>query len=194
MCGIAGIWNIDGTPVAEGVLNRLTDSLAHRGPDGRGTYIDPKGYFGLGHRRLAILDVTEFGHQPMSYGADRYWIAFNGEIYNFIELRIALKKLGHRFSTETDTEVVLAAFAQWGQDCQFRLNGMWAFAIWDAEEKCLFLSRDRFGVKPLYFLRTKNHFLFASELLSYPNVTLFPLIQTSPVFPCFNFSSLFIQL
>jgi asparagine synthase (glutamine-hydrolysing) len=167
MCGIVGIWKIDGETLREPELDRFTDSLAHRGPDGRGTFIDSGGYLGLGHRRLAILDITSSGHQPMSYGGKRYWITFNGEIYNFIELREQLTKLGHYFSTESDTEVILAAYAQWGQDCQFKLNGMWAFAIWDIEEKFLFLSRDRFGVKPLYFLRNKNYFLFASELKAF---------------------------
>ena len=151
MCGIVGILNIRGAPLDRRTLDRFTDSLAHRGPDGRGTFIDSEGYLGLGHRRLAILDVTESGHQPMSFGSGRYWITFNGEIYNFLELREQLKKLGHQFFTESDTEVVLAAYVQWGQDCQFRLNGMWAFAIWDVEEKVLFLSRDRCGVKPLFF-------------------------------------------
>ena len=157
MCGIVGIWSINGPLLDERELDRFTDSLAHRGPDGRGTFTNSDGYLGLGHRRLAILDITESGHQPMSYGDGRYWITFNGEIYNFLELRKQLRKLGHQFFSETDTEVVLAAYAQWGQDCQFRLNGMWAFAIWDAEKEILFLSRDRFGVKPLFFLRNKEN-------------------------------------
>lgn len=148
-------------------LERFTDTLRHRGPDGRGTFID--GNLGLGHRRLAILDLSDAGKCPMSYGgADgrRYWITYNGEIYNFLELRSELQKLGHRFHTETDTEVVLAAFAQWGGDCLLRFNGMWALAIWDTVERVLFLARDRFSVKPLYYLST-GRFAFASELKAF---------------------------
>jgi len=167
MCGIVGIWHLGGTNVDQKLLDRFTDSLSHRGPDGRGTLTDNVAGIGLGHRRLSILDVTSAGKQPMEYADGRYWITFNGEIYNFLELRIQLKKMGHQFVTETDTEVVLAAYAQWGEDCQLEFNGMWAFAIWDVKERVLFLSRDRFGVKPLFFLITQDHFIFASELKSF---------------------------
>ena len=167
MCGIVGIWQLDGGNVDQEVLDRFTDSLAHRGPDGRGTIIDNEAGIGLGHRRLAILDVSSSGQQPMIYGNGRYWIVFNGEIYNFLELRAELEGLGHQFHTETDTEVVLASYVQWGQECQLRFNGMWALAIWDKSEHTLFLSRDRFGVKPLYFLSEGGWFLFASELKAF---------------------------
>ena len=167
MCGIVGIWQLDGGNVDQEVLDRFTDSLAHRGPDGRGTIIDNEAGIGLGHRRLAILDVSSSGQQPMIYGNGRYWIVFNGEIYNFLELRAELEGLGHQFHTETDTEVVLASYVQWGQECQLRFNGMWALAIWDKSEHTLFLSRDRFGVKPLYFLSERGWFLFASELKAF---------------------------
>ena len=167
MCGIVGIWNFSGQELNEIFLNQLTDALAHRGPDGRGIFVDEKANLGLGHRRLAILDISDKGHQPMPYGGRRYWITFNGEIYNFIELRTELEKYGHYFKTDSDTEVVLASYIQWGQDCQLKLNGMWAFAIWDTVEKTLFLSRDRFGVKPLFFLTKKDHFIFASELKAF---------------------------
>jgi asparagine synthase (glutamine-hydrolysing) len=113
------------------------------------------------------LDLTEAGHQPMPYADKRYWIVFNGEIYNFLELRQQLESLGHRFRTESDTEVILASYVQWGQDCQFKFNGMWAFAIWDNVDRRLFLSRDRFGVKPLFFFSASNWFLFASELKAF---------------------------
>ena len=106
MCGILGIWNIDGSKVDQQELDRFTNSLAHRGPDGRGTYIDKKASLGLGHRRLSILDLTDSGHQPMSYGDGKYWITYNGEIYNFLELRKELEGLGHCFRSECDTEIM----------------------------------------------------------------------------------------
>ena len=167
MCGIVGFWNKDGSKIDLNELNQFTDSLAHRGPDGRGTHIDKKACLGLGHRRLAILDLTDSGHQPMSYANERYWITYNGEIYNFIELREELKKLSHHFKSNTDTEVVLAAYAEWGEECQLKFNGMWAFAIWDSHKRILFLSRDRFGVKPLHYLFDGIHFVFASELKAF---------------------------
>jgi asparagine synthase (glutamine-hydrolysing) len=167
MCGIVGVWNINGSPIDNRELDSFTDSLAHRGPDGRGVYIDPKVGLGLGHRRLAILDLSETGKLPMSFGDGRYWITYNGEVYNFIELRKELTELGHRFRSETDTEVVLAAYAEWGEDCQLRFNGMWAFAIWDSHKRTLFLSRDRFGVKPLHYLFNGKQFVFASELKAF---------------------------
>jgi len=167
MCGIAGILNFNGQPVDSSELDRLTDALNHRGPDGRGTYID--GSLGIGHRRLAILDLSDAGRCPMPYGGSdgkRYWITYNGEVYNFLELRSELEQLGHRFRSQSDTEVILAAYAQWGEDCLLRFNGMWAFAIWDSLEKKLFLARDRFAIKPLYYLPT-HRFVFAAELKAF---------------------------
>lgn len=121
--------------------------------------------FGMAHRRLAIVDKSPFGHQPMSYDSGRYWIVFNGEIYNYIELRAELQLLGHTFLSHTDTEVILAAYAEWGADCLHRFNGMWALAILDQYEGTVFLSRDRFGVKPLYYCVTTNGMIaFASEI------------------------------
>jgi len=139
------------------------DTLAHRGPDGSGMW--RHGNITLGHRRLSILDLSEGGRQPMAYGGGRYVITFNGEIYNFVELRGELEVLGHRFQSGSDTEVVLAAFAAWGEGCQERFNGMWAFAIWDRSENAIFLSRDRFGKKPLFYTTLPNgEFAFASEM------------------------------
>ena len=172
MCGILGIWNREGSAVDQQELDRFTDSLAHRGPDGRGTYIDEKACLGFGHRRLAILDLTDSGHQPMPYGDGRYWITYNGEIYNFLELRTELERLGHRFRSESDTEVILAAYVQWGESCQFKFNGMWGFAIWDSHERKLFLSRDRFGIKPLFYIYDGKHFVFASELKAFMALSL----------------------
>ena len=162
MCGIAGIWRFsDSLEVQE--LQSFTRALAHRGPDSEGFFLDETVSLGLGHRRLSILDVSDRGHQPMCY-RNRYWISYNGEVFNFIELRSELRSLGHRFVSNTDTEVVLAAYAQWGTDCLFKFNGMWAFAIWDAHLKRLFLARDRFGIKPLYYISKEGtSFLFASE-------------------------------
>lgn len=169
MCGIAGIWNLDGRSLPDRQLVALTRQLRHRGPDGQGAWRD--GTLGLSHTRLAILDLSESGHQPMGYGAMaggcRWWITYNGEIYNFIELRRELEAAGHRFRTGTDTEVVLAAYAQWGEDCQTRFNGAWSFAIWDREERKLFLSRDRFGVRPLHYWHDGRCFAFASEMKAF---------------------------
>ena len=174
MCGIAGFWNLDGEPVSRAMLKRFTDAITHRGPDGNGFYVDAETNLGFGHRRLAILDTSDSGKQPMTYGNGRYWITFNGEIYNFLELRDELKNLGYQFFTESDTEVVMAAYDQWGEDCQLRFNGMWAFALWDRQEKRLFLSRDRFGVKPLMYFYDGVHFAFASEMKAFLALNWFP--------------------
>ena len=161
MCGIAGIWRFDNRRVASAELVRFTDTLAHRGPDGRGIHIDEEANIGLGHRRLAILDTSETGKQPMSYANGRYWISYNGEIYNFLEIRDQLQQQGYRFTTQSDTEVILAAYDHWGEKCQIHFNGMWAFALWDARDRSLFLSRDRFGVKPLHYYPAPALFAFA---------------------------------
>ena len=151
MCGIAGIWNFDNKPVTQASIERFADSLAHRGPDGRGFWRDDSLGIALGHRRLSIIDLTDEAAQPMSYADDRYWITYNGEIYNFIELRKELEAKGHQFRTQSDTEIILAAYSEWGADMQFKFNGMWAFAIFDRQERRLFFSRDRFGIKPFHF-------------------------------------------
>ena len=167
MCGIVGLWNLDGEPVSLDTLECFTDSLSHRGPDGNGFYIDSEANLGLGHRRLAIIDTSEGGRQPMSFGDGRYWITFNGEMYNFLELKVELEQFGYRFKSDSDTEVILAAYHYWGEDCQLRFNGMWALAIWDREEQKLFVSRDRFGVKPLVYYFDQRHFAFASEMKAF---------------------------
>ena len=171
MCGITGILDMH-RPVTERELDRFTDALAHRGPDGRSCVIDDG--IGLGHRRLAILDLAEDARDPrsgiLSYGgADgrRYRITYDGRVYNFPELRRELEGLGHSFRTNGDAEVVLVAYAQWGISCLERFNGMWAFAIWDREERRLFLARDRFGVKPLYFQANGPRLAFASEMKAF---------------------------
>jgi len=167
MCGIVGLWNLDGEPVSPNELKCFTDSLAHRGPDGSDIYIDLDANLGLGHRRLAIIDTSVGGRQPMSYAQGRYWIVFNGEIYNFLELKSELEQSGYQFKTDSDTEVILTAYHHWGEDCQSKFNGMWALAIWDRAECKLFVSRDRFGVKPLLYHFDEKHFAFASEMKAF---------------------------
>ncbi|MBF0235762.1 MAG: asparagine synthetase B, partial [Desulfamplus sp.] len=163
MCGIFGLYQRDGALIQTEVIKRATQALAHRGPDGIGYYIDSESKLGLGHCRLSIFDTSPAASQPMHY-QDRLVITYNGEIYNFLELRDELKDLGHSFQNDSDTEVVLAAYAQWGTECQNRFNGMWALSIWDKKKQELFLSRDRFGIKPLYLLEYANTLAFASEM------------------------------
>ena len=167
MCGITGLWNLNGEPLSPELLRCFIDSLAHRGPDGSDIYIDTEANLGLGHRRLAIIDTSAGGRQPMAYADGRYWIVFNGEMYNFLELKKELEQLGYAFKTDSDTEVILTAYHHWGEDCQMKFNGMWAFAIWDRDERKLFISRDRFGVKPLIYYFDEKHFAFASEMKAF---------------------------
>ncbi len=171
MCGLAGVLSFsDGSYNS---LNKILDLLKHRGPDDQGTYYDQK--ITLGHTRLSILDLSPLGHQPMSYAAERYWIIFNGEIYNYLELRDVLQTKGHQFRSQTDTEIILAAYAEWGVACLDKLRGMFAFALWDKENKRLFLARDRTGEKPLYYWHDDKNFYFASELK-----TLIKLLPEQP--------------
>ena len=174
MCGIVGHWALKGRDLAEQEFRRFVDSLRHRGPDGSGVRRFPEERLWLGHRRLSIIDVSDRGRQPMAYANGRYWLTFNGEIYNYIELRDELRSLGYLFTTESDSEVILAAYDAWGQKCQLRFNGMWAFAIWDDVKKQLFLSRDRFGVKPLLYGDIEGCFSFASELKSFLQLDVCP--------------------
>ncbi|PWG62682.1 XrtA/PEP-CTERM system amidotransferase [Sediminicurvatus halobius] len=163
MCGIAGIFDPRGRQAADAaVLDRMTDSLAHRGPDDRGTWID--GPVGLGHRRLSIIDLAA-GHQPLFNEDGRVAIVFNGEIYNFQPLMEELKAAGHQFRTRSDTEVIVHAWEQWGEACVERLRGMFAFAIWDGHRQALFIARDRIGIKPLFYAELPDgRVLFGSEL------------------------------
>lgn len=168
MCGIAGIWKLNTSNLTHPDLQRFTDSLKHRGPDGSGYFIDKQLPVGLGHRRLSILDLSNLGQQPMSFANERYWLTYNGEVFNFLELRQELEKLDHIFVSQTDTEVILAAYHEWGKDCLMKMNGMWALAIWDTQKQELFLARDRFGIKPLYYLHIPNQlFAFASETIAF---------------------------
>jgi asparagine synthase (glutamine-hydrolysing) len=170
MCGIAGIHNLDGRPVSEDVLRRMSRLLRHRGPDDSG--IHAEGPLGLAHTRLSIIDLAG-GRQPMSADDGDLWITFNGEIFNYLEIRADLEKKGHRFATRSDTEVILRAYAEKGEDCVRDFNGQWAFALWDRRRRRLFLSRDRMGVRPLFYARAGNAFVFGSEikaLLVHPEV------------------------
>lgn len=160
MCGIVGYYGPGGS---EAVLRKMNDCQVHRGPDGEGSFIE--GPVGLGHRRLSIIDVAH-GQQPMQTADGRYTIAYNGEVYNYLDLRTELEALGHTFTTDSDTEVVLQAFAEWGGDAFDRFNGMWGLAIWDAQEQRLTLSRDHFGIKPVYLAQVGDTLLFSSEIKS----------------------------
>jgi asparagine synthase (glutamine-hydrolysing) len=195
MCGITGIVCLNGQPVDLGVLQRMNDLQAHRGPDGQGFMVSwaesngfcsaflphtdqgrtaPAARVALGHRRLAILDLSDRGLQPMSAGASGAWIVFNGEIYNHIELRAELEARGRFFNTRTDTEVLLQSYLEWGEGCLDRLDGMFAFAIWDGGRGRLFCARDRLGIKPFYYATPGDHFIFASEikgLLPFPGLS-----------------------
>ncbi len=162
MCGITGILHFDKErKINEDVLKKMNAVIAHRGPDGEGFYINNN--IGLGHRRLAIIDLNT-GHQPMYSPDKNIALVFNGEIYNYIELKEELVKLGYIFSTTSDTEVVINGYRAWGVDCLSRFNGMWAMALWDDSLKRLFVSRDRIGEKPLYYSRYDNSFIFGSEI------------------------------
>lgn len=169
MCGITGVFHLDGASVSLPLLRRMTDSLAHRGPDGEGFFTS--GQVGFGHRRLAIIDPSPAGQQPMGTEDGGVVITYNGEVYNFWELRLELERLGKRFHSKTDTEVVLRSYEAWGEACVERFNGMFAFAIWDRRQQRLFLARDRYGIKPLYYASVGRTLLFGSEIkaiLAYP--------------------------
>lgn len=161
MCGICGIFDFRGAPIDPDLLHVMTDRIRHRGPDGTGSFVS--GCVGLGHRRLSIIDLSG-GSQPISNEDGSIQIIFNGEIYNFIELRQVLVEKGHVFKTESDTEVIVHGYEEWGENCVRRFNGIFAFALWDANRRQLFLARDHLGVKPLYYIRLGHLFLFASEI------------------------------
>jgi len=162
MCGIAGIIcrnGIDGSDLA-----RMADAISHRGPDGDGVWFSQDGFTGFAHRRLAIIDTSDRGLQPMSSSDGRYTLLFNGEIFNFLELRVELEALGSKFRSDSDSEVIIEAWRHWGEAMQLRFNGMWAIALYDAETDEIFFSRDRFGVKPLLYFESHERFAFASEM------------------------------
>ena len=219
MCGITGIVKLNPQHdlVLPAALQKMTELIRHRGPDGEGYVLganhqlvpafgketDEQSKFlnlsyspkqsienvpsevsiGLGHRRLSIIDLSPAGHQPMCNSSQTYWITYNGEIYNYIELREELKAKGYNFYTATDTEVILKAYEEWGYECVQKFNGMWAFVIYDTTQQIVFGSRDRFGVKPFYYTINKNFFAFASEQKS--------LIRSEIVQPKINYEAVF---
>lgn len=165
MCGIAGILSPDTKSVTRQRLQRMTDVLQHRGPEGDGFWISEEGTVGFGHRRLSIIDLSVAAAQPMHY-LDRYTITYNGEIYNYLEIKETLENKGYHFTSHSDTEVVLAAYACYGKECLQHFDGMFAFAIYDTHDKCLFCARDRFGEKPFYYHYSypRTQFVFGSEM------------------------------
>jgi asparagine synthase (glutamine-hydrolysing) len=164
MCGICGIININNNPVKEVQIREMMQVQKHRGPDDDGLYI--KDNLGLGFVRLSILDLSAAGHQPMFSDDGKYVVVYNGEIFNYLELRLELIEKGYFFKTDTDTEVLINSYKEWGEECQHKFNGMWSFAIYDIENNNIFFSRDRYGIKPFYFYQDKNIFAFASEIPS----------------------------
>jgi asparagine synthase (glutamine-hydrolysing) len=173
MCGIAGVIDATGTPVKLDVLKRMTDAVAHRGPDGDGYFVD-RGV-GLGHRRLAIIDLSDAAAQPLRNETGDVLLIYNGEVFNFRELRAELERCGHRFRSATDSEVIVHGYEEWGDECVSRLNGMFAFALWDARAQRMLLGRDRYGIKPLYYWHRDRTLVFASEIkaiLAHPRVSV----------------------
>ena len=161
MCGIAGAINFSGEPISSGLLKKMTGAISHRGPDAEGHWSD--GNIGIGHRRLSIIDLSSAGDQPMFCKNKRYVISYNGEVYNFKELKRELEILGYGFASKTDTEVILYSLIEWGEDAVNKFNGMFAFAFWDRKERKMLLARDRYGIKPLYYSHQGSRFAFASE-------------------------------
>lgn len=161
MCGISGIINKNGESVDKDEIKKINDLIFHRGPDDEGFYFEKN--FAFGHRRLSIIDLSNDGHQPMQYES-KYVITYNGEVYNYIEIKEELQKEGYVFHSHTDTEVILASYDKWGEECVNRFNGMWSFTIYDKEKEIIFCSRDRFGVKPFYYTEVDGKFVFGSEI------------------------------
>ena len=164
MCGISGLLSVSPWSNLESVTQNLQSALTHRGPDDQGVYINGDRQVTLIHTRLSILDLTSAGHQPMTIDGDRYWITFNGEIYNFLDLRSKLEAQGEKFNSHTDTEVILRLYHRKGKDCVHDLQGMFAFAIWDDHQKTCFFARDPLGIKPLFYSQVGSQLIFASEL------------------------------
>lgn len=189
MCGICGIINFDNKPVPEPELRKMNNLAQHRGPDGEGYFI--KDNLGLGHRRLAIIDLTEMGAQPFHYKTPKdkkLIIVHNGEIYNYLALKNELINIGYKFRSNTDTEVIVAAYDYWGVDCVKKFNGMWAFTIYDEVNNILFCSRDRYGIKPFYYTKAHNQFCFASEIKQFTGLSFWqPRLNKTRAWEFLNF-------
>jgi asparagine synthase (glutamine-hydrolysing) len=173
MCGIAGFVGFAQFKMDKNDFERFTISSKHRGPDQSNTILLENDSVALGHTRLSILDLSVEASQPLSDNTGRYYIIYNGEVFNFLELKKDLIQLGYNFISESDTEVIIAAYTFWGKDCLYKFNGMWAIAIWDNKEKKIWLARDRFGIKPLYYTLSKNYFAFASETNAFKHLSIF---------------------
>ena len=190
MCGIAGIINLHNERVNESILKLMTDAIAHRGPDGDGFWIHEN--IGIGHRRLAIIDLSSLGNQPMVSADGRYVLTYNGEVYNFQELKKELESLGYRFKSASDTEVVLYSLIHWGVHALIRFNGMFSLGFWDTKDKKLILARDRYGIKPLYFSLENKYFAFGSEQKA---ITVIPgfikAIDKAALLEYFTFQNIF---
>jgi asparagine synthase (glutamine-hydrolysing) len=189
MCGIAGVWDPDGVRVEEERLRAVARSIRHRGPDDAGSYTSDG--VGLVAVRLAVLDVTDAAHQPMASDDGRHVLVYNGELYNFRELKAELEALGHQFRSRGDTEVVLRAFVEWGPGCIERFNGMFAFAVWDDVARELFLARDRWGIKPLYYAREGGRVLFASEVKAMLELGYAPRVSPAALGEYFTFQNIY---
>jgi asparagine synthase (glutamine-hydrolysing) len=190
MCGIAGYINLDKSPVSPAIIKTMTDAIAHRGPDGEGLWSENN--VGLGHRRLAIIDLSSAGHQPMVSSDNRLVLSYNGEIYNYQELRAELVACGYQFRSRTDSEVVLNALAEWGVYALDRFNGMLGFALWDRQEQTLLLARDRYGIKPLYYSLQGKTFAFGSEQKAITAMPTFrSKMDTSALLEYFTFQNIF---
>lgn len=187
MCGIAGIVSFKEN-VSLDRLKNMTNAIIHRGPDGEGHWIDDKGTVGFGHRRLSIIDLSENGKQPMHYGDGRYTITFNGEIYNYVEIKKELISKGYKFKSESDTEVLMALYDLKKEKCLDDLDGMFSFSIWDAHDQLLFCARDRFGEKPFYFLKNENEFVFASEIKQFFSSGILKEANPSALYYYMNYS------
>ncbi|HEX8332132.1 MAG TPA: asparagine synthase (glutamine-hydrolyzing), partial [Segetibacter sp.] len=177
MCGISILIDQRNKEIDPDILKKINNKIRHRGPDDEGYYYGEQ--FGFGHRRLSILDLTEAGHQPMSYKGN--WITFNGEVYNYIELKNELIELGHHFITATDTEVILAAFDQWGVESFKKMNGMWAFAIFDPHKNEIVICRDHFGIKPLFYTSHDHFFAAGSEIKQFTELPKFSAILNKDI-------------
>lgn len=179
MCGIAGIIDFRGDTPDYCLLNQMGNVMSHRGPDDNGVFLTNG--IGLTHRRLSIIDLSEAAHQPMANSKGTLWLIFNGEIYNYKELAGELKRSGHSFRSNSDSEVIIHAYEEWGTNCVSLFNGMFAFAIWDVSEHSLFAARDRLGIKPFYYWTNNRYFIFSSEIKSillHPDISLEPNYQT----------------
>ena len=190
MCGIAGLINTNGEYISSKILKQMTDSIAHRGPDGEGQWIENN--IGLGHRRLAIIELSDLGRQPMHSLDGRYILTYNGEIYNHKEIKFELISNGYEFKGESDTEVLLYALIEWGERALLRLNGMFSFAFFDRKEKSLLIARDRYGIKPLYYAKQGKNFMFASEqkaIIAHPNFK--KILNKKALLEYFTFQNIF---